>query len=141
MRWAICAALACAALSACGQTTRGETAEELVARGKYLVQNVGGCNDCHTPMTQQGPDMSRSLQGAELIFAPIQPMPWAPVTPQIAGIPAGYTEDQFVHFLQTGERPSGVPPLPPMPPYRFNEADARAVAAYIKTLPKSAPAQ
>lgn len=42
------------------------THDELVARGKYLV-NFGGCGDCHTPkiMTSTGPvpDTSRLLSG------------------------------------------------------------------------------
>jgi hypothetical protein len=52
--------------------------EALVARGEYLVNNIGGCNDCHTPMTPQGPDMTHALQGATLMFAPTIEIPWAP---------------------------------------------------------------
>ena len=41
-------------------------AEDLVARGKYVV-TVSGCNDCHTPwkMGEKGPepDMTRMLSG------------------------------------------------------------------------------
>ena len=111
----------------------------LVTRGDYLVNSVGGCNDCHTPMTPQGPDMSHALQGATLIVAPTIEIPWAPVAPAIAGGPAGYTNEQFVAFLQTGARPNGSHPRPPMPAFRFNEEDARAVAAYIETLPRETP--
>jgi cytochrome c553 len=64
-------------------------------------------------------------------------MPWATIVPPIAGIPGHYTEEQFVSFLQTGVRPDGSHPLPPMPPYRLNDEDARAVAAYIATLPRA----
>lgn len=131
-----------ALLAACTpQGAAPETTEaQLVARGQYLVINVAGCNDCHTPMGPAGPDMSRSLQGADLAFAPIPQMPWAPRAPAIAGIPSHYTREQFAHFLQTGERPNGVPaPLPPMPAYRMNEDDARAVTAYVASL-SAAPA-
>lgn len=113
--------------------------EALVARGDYLVNNIGGCNDCHTPMTPQGPDMARALQGSPLAFAPTIEIPWAPVAPAIAGGPASYTDAQFIAFLQTGVRPDGSHPLPPMPGFRFNEEDARAVAAYIATLPRETP--
>jgi mono/diheme cytochrome c family protein len=34
-------------------------------------------------------------------------------------------------------RPDGTNTRPPMPPYRLNEEDARAVAAYIATLPQA----
>jgi mono/diheme cytochrome c family protein len=115
------------------------TGEALVARGEYLVNNIGGCNDCHTPMMPQGPDMTRALQGATLAFAPTVEMPWGPVAPPIAGLPAGYSEEQFVAFLQIGVRPDGSHPLPPMPAFRLNEEDARAMAAYIATVPREAP--
>jgi cytochrome c553 len=127
-------------LSACAQQAPVPLeGEALVARGAYLVNNIGGCNDCHTPMTPQGPDMTHALQGATLMFAPTIEIPWAPVAPSIAGIPAGYTEEQFATFLQTGVRPDGTHPLPPMPAFRLNEDDARAMTAYIATVPRETP--
>lgn len=135
MRLLLGAALAAMALSACAPQVSEPTEAELVARGDYLVNAIGGCNDCHTPMTPTGPDLSRSLQGATLVFQPMIEAPWAPIAPPIAGVPGHYTHEQFTAFLQTGVRPDGSAPLPPMPPYRFNEADARAVTAYIATLP------
>ena len=81
--------------------------------------------------------MAHSLQGADLIFAPTIPIPWAPHAPSIAGIPDGYTEEQFAAFLQTGVRPNGQHALPPMPQFRMNEEDATAIAAYISTLPRA----
>ena len=84
-------------LGACAQQAPAPLqGEALVTRGDYLVNGIGGCNDCHTPMTPQGPDMSHALQGATLIVAPTIEIPWAPVAPAIAGGPAGYTNEQFV---------------------------------------------
>ncbi len=132
--------MALALLAACAQQQAQEpTREQLVARGEYLVNNIGGCNDCHTPMTPTGPDMTQALQGATLIFAPTVPMPWGAVAPSIAGIPAGYTEEQFAAFLQTGVKPDGSSPRPPMPAFRLNEDDAQAMAAYIATVPRETP--
>jgi cytochrome c553 len=71
------------------------------------------------------------------MFAPTIEIPWAPVAPPIAGIPANYTHEQFAAFLQTGVRPNGSRPLPPMPHYRLNEDDARAMTAYIATLQRA----
>lgn len=71
---------------------------------------------------------------------PIADIPWGTTIPSIAGIPEHYTQEQFVAFLQTGVRPDGSHPLPPMPPYRLNEEDARAVTAYIATLPRGGEA-
>lgn len=108
---------------------------DLIERGEYLVLGAVGCNDCHTAMTPTGPDFSKPLQGADLGFAPIGDMPWAPHAPPLAGGPAGYTEEQFVNFLSTGVRPDGSSAKPPMPQFRLNHEDARAVVAYIRSLP------
>lgn len=136
-------AVALGALAACAPQTEAPAAptrEALIARGDYLVHALAVCNDCHTPMTPQGPDMTRQLVGADLSFAPINPQPWAPHAPALAGLPEGYTEAQLATFLQTGERPTGIPTAPPMPPYRMNADDAAAISAYIASMPRPDPA-
>lgn len=112
----------------------------LIERGKYLVHSAGLCIDCHSPRDEKGEFIAaRHLTGSPLPFAPTVSMPWMPAAPRIAGLPAGFTEKDTVHFLMTGERPNGRPaPLPPMPPYRFNRADAEAIAAYLGSLPGEA---
>jgi len=107
----------------------------LVDRGEYLVKRVGLCADCHAPRNERGEFLqSQWLMGAPLAFTPTVPMPaWANVAPPIAGLPT-MTEAQAITFLQTGRRPDGTRPRPPMPEIRLSEADARAVAAYLKTL-------
>lgn len=129
------AAAALAMLGACTQPAAPLTGDALIARGDYLVNNVVLCGDCHTPMTPQGPDLTRRLQGGPNLTTPMIEIPWATEVPAIAGIPGHFTEEQFVAFLQTGVRPDGSTVRPPMPPYRLNEEDARAVAAYIRTVP------
>jgi hypothetical protein len=37
----------------------------------------------------------------------------------------------MVTFLETGKRPDGSMPRPPMPPYRFSHEDAPAITAYL----------
>jgi mono/diheme cytochrome c family protein len=109
------------------------------ARGRYLVENVALCGDCHTPMLPAGqPDQSRLLKGAALTFQPIHPIPkWNGNSPDLT--PQGalwknWGESGLRKFLRTGRDPSGQPPDPPMPPYRFSAQDAEAVVAYLKTL-------
>lgn len=50
-----------------------------IDRGKYLVENVGMCGDCHTPHNEKGePIREKWLQGSPLAFKPTVPMPvWA----------------------------------------------------------------
>lgn len=141
MRKIVFGPLALAFTAACAQQAPAPLeGEALVARGEYLVNDVVLCGDCHTPMSAQGPDLSRRLQGGPNMTTPTIEMPWATEVPAIAGIPAHFTEAQFISFLQTGVRPDGSHPRPPMPLYRLNEEDARAVAAYIRTVPAAAPA-
>jgi len=136
MRTVAIAALGALLLGACTQQEAQLTGQALIERGDYLVNNVVLCGDCHTPRDQNmAPIETRKLQGS-----PIPPSGppeiFATYAPPLAGGPANYTEEQFLSFLQTGVRPDGSHPRPPMPPYRLNEEDARAVAAYIRSLPR-----
>jgi len=109
-----------------------------IARGKYLVEDVGKCADCHTPFDEKGqPIADKHLQGALLVFKPTVPMPaWAERSPNIAGL-KGWEEEEAVHFMMTGETSDKHRPRPPMPEYRFNQEDARAVVAYLRSLSTS----
>ena len=108
--------------------------DPLIARGRYLVEHVGLCADCHSPRNAQGQFVRTAwLKGAPLPFQPTMPMPWSPAAPAIAGLPT-MTEAQGITFLQTGRRPDGSRPLPPMPEFRLSETDAGAVVAYLKSL-------
>ena len=110
-----------------------------IERGRYLVENVGMCADCHSPRGEKGLFIpGKAYTGSPLGFAPTVPMPaWAEEAPLIAGLP-NYTSAQAVKFLMTGERPTGIPVRPPMPEYRFNRADAEAMVAYLKSVPLQA---
>jgi mono/diheme cytochrome c family protein len=109
--------------------------EALLNRGRYLVEGIGLCADCHTPRNEKGEFVTaHALRGAKIDFAPTVPMPaWAEAAPPIAGLPA-MTVEQAVKFMMDGRRPDGSFPRPPMPAYRFNEEDARALVAYLKSL-------
>ena len=106
-----------------------------IARGKYIVEGVGLCNDCHTPMDEKGqPIPGKALKGAPTAFKPVAPIPnWAEKSPNIAGLP-GWEDADAVKFLMTGIAYNGLPPRPPMPPYRMNKEDAEAVVAYLRSL-------
>jgi len=108
--------------------------------GRYLVQQVGMCWDCHSPRDEQGNIVPEKwLQGAPLPFAPTIPMPWAPVSKPIAHLP-GLTDAQALEFLTKGTLPGGRRPLPPMPEYRFSENDAKDVIAYLRDPKPPTPA-
>ena len=106
-----------------------------VEYGEYLVMRVSMCQDCHTPKTKDGFDMSKNLEGTVLGFEPKQPVPnWTKSAPAIAGLPANWTKSDMVHYMTTGENPEGEHSKPPMPHYRYNEADAQALTEYLASL-------
>lgn len=130
--------LAITAMSQTGSTGATSKPSGNVARGKYLVNNVGTCGDCHTPLDKKGqPIKAQELQGALLMFKPTVPIPgWMAVAPGIAGLP-NWTEDQGIEFFMTGKKPDGAMAAPPMPAFRLNKTDAAAVVAYLKSLGKT----
>ncbi|PYX38893.1 MAG: cytochrome C [Acidobacteria bacterium] len=113
-----------------------------IDRGKYLVEHVGMCGDCHTPHNEKGePIREKWLQGSPLAFKPTVPMPvWADKTPNIAGL-AGWQDKDAVKFLMTGIAYNDLPGRPPMPQYRFNQEDASAIVAYLRSLTPGSASQ
>ncbi len=108
------------------------------ARGKYLAESVAICQDCHSPRGPDGQlDQTQWLKGAPIDFKPDNPMPWAVAAPDITAsgkLWQSWGEAGLTKFLQTGLTPGGKHPQPPMPAYRFNARDAKAVVEYLKTL-------
>jgi mono/diheme cytochrome c family protein len=118
-----------------GQKLEHTRSSALVARGKYLVDDVATCGDCHTPRNDKGEPMKdRYLRGAAIDFKPTVPVPvWADKAPDIAGLP-GWQKDAAIRFFMTGIGYNGLPRRPPMPQFRFNVQDAEAVVAYLKSI-------
>jgi hypothetical protein len=113
----------------------GASGSSKLERGKYLVEQVGMCGDCHTPHNEKGePIQEKTLQGTILPFKPAVPMPlWADKSPNIAGLP-GWEDRDAIRFLMTGIAYNDLPARPPMPQYRFNQEDAAAIMAYLRSL-------
>jgi len=106
-----------------------------IARGKYLVEDVAYCTNCHTPRNSKGQlERSKWLEGGPLFWQPAHPMQNYPqLVPRIAGtIPA--TDDEMVTLLTTGVWKDGTRLREPMPQFRLTQDDAKAVIAYLKTL-------
>jgi|SRR5580658_2414647 mono/diheme cytochrome c family protein len=118
----------------------GAADQQQIARGKYLV-TTGGCTDCHTPGHFFGkPDMARYLGGSDVGFAiPGLGVFVAPnLTPDNDTGLGKWTPAQIATAFTTGTRPDGRILAPSMP-WRnyasFTQADALAIAAYLKSLP------
>jgi len=117
---------------------------EPVARGRYLVQSVAVCTDCHTPRTRVG------APNRKLYLAGTNDGPDGESVPNITpdsetGI-GDWSETHIVHLLQSGMKPDGDdveglmaqvimgvgggPGFAAAP-----ESELHAIAAYLKTVP------
>jgi mono/diheme cytochrome c family protein len=112
------------------------SAAGVVARGKYIVEGVAMCGQCHTPHDSKGnPDRSHWLQGGSLPYAPPTPDPnWPVSAPRIGGNPPANDAD-MVKLLTTGIWITGSRLRFPMPQFRLERSDAEAVVAYLKSVP------
>ncbi|HEY3927753.1 MAG TPA: c-type cytochrome [Candidatus Koribacter sp.] len=136
---ALCLLVATAALTAQNKPAAKKFDSAELARGKYLVESIGMCGDCHTPINEMGqPVMDKNLQGATLMFKPTVPIPgWADRSANIAGL-KGWTDEESIKFLTTGVDPNGKQAAPPMPQFRYSKADAAAITAYLRSLAPAA---
>jgi mono/diheme cytochrome c family protein len=108
-------------------------------RGKYLVESIMGCGNCHTPQGPNGPVVSRALSGGPPMgdgkHFTAQP---SNLTPDRETGLGRYTDAQLKVMIREGKRPDGSLIGPPMP---FNfyrnmaNADVDAIIAYLRTVP------
>lgn len=103
-------------------------------RGKYIVEDIAICGQCHTPRDSDGaPDRSRWLEGAPVWLKSAEPVEnWPLQAPRIAGALPG-TDAEMVTLLTTGIWRGGYL-RPPMPQFRMSQQDAAAVVAYLKAV-------
>jgi hypothetical protein len=126
---------------------------ELVGLGSYLVNAVGGCNDCHTqPSYAPGHDpfmgQPKQVNTAHYLAGgqPFGPFTSRNLTPE-NGRPAGRTFAQFKLQLRTGidldhQHPQFGPLLQvmPWPTYQdMTDHDIRAIYEYLKAIPPAVP--
>jgi cytochrome c553 len=98
-----------------------------IARGKYLVENVSQCTDCH------GPDLGGKVMEDNFAMGRLYA---ANLTRGRGGIGARYTDQDFVRTLMHGVRPDGKSVVfMPSADYHFTERDLASLIAYVKSVP------
>jgi hypothetical protein len=138
----------------------------LVGKGSYIVNAQGDCNACHTTSANEyvpggNPylgepeqiDQARYLIGGRQ-FGPVGVGPRSRnLTPDpVTGLPAGYTFEEFLHVMRTGEDLKNLPPhVPsvdvdllqaPMPWPLFQkmtDRDILAIYEYLRSVPSRTP--
>ena len=118
--------------------SRAVTTDREIERGRYLVEEVAKCAECHTPRGAQGQlEHEAWLQGAPIWIMPVRPIAnWADRAPALAGLPS-LTEQEAELVLEQGIGPEGERLRPPMHIYHMNHEDAHAVVAYLRSLPEA----
>lgn len=121
-----------------GASSRAASAE--VERGEYLA-TIMDCAGCHTPGALAGqPDFDRRLAGSSIGFA----LPGGGVvypknlTPDAETGLGRWSEDEIARAVRRGQGRDGrvLIPVMPWPSYAvLTEGDARAIAAYLKSVP------
>ena len=107
--------------------------------GKYLVEEVAKCQECHAQRLPDGQlDSSKWMKGAVLNFQPIEPVQgWHKTAPDLTSgsrLWQKWGDSAMLKFLITGQGPKGTPADPPMPAYKLKQQDAEAMLAYLKSL-------
>jgi mono/diheme cytochrome c family protein len=130
------ALLALLGLATVGHARRPNTQQGDVARGRYLVEEVAKCGECHSPRDASGNlDTQAWLEGAPIWIMPVKRIPnWADRAPALAGLPS-FTDQQVERVLEQGIGPQGEVLRPPMHIYHMAPVDAKAIIAYLKSLP------
>ena len=105
-----------------------------VDHGRYLVENVVMCFECHSTRDDRGNiAQGTKFLGGPMPIRPPWPGDWPTTIPRIAGLP-GYTDEQAIRLLTQGAiKRDGTQLRRPMPPFRMTPQDAADVIAYLRT--------
>lgn len=108
---------------------------EVWNRGAYLVEGLGHCGSCHTPMNiMMGPDFARSLEGA--VIEGLE----APSLKADTLAARGFDVPSLTAFLSTGMSPQGTSfggmyTVTHFSTSAMERADVEAIATYLLTAP------
>jgi mono/diheme cytochrome c family protein len=113
-------------------------AETPVERGRYLVEVLGACGNCHTPKGPQGDLPDEHLAGGFRIEEPFGVAVASNITPDRETGIGAWTDEEIVRAIREGRGRDGRTLGPPMPYYLYrglSDTDVRAMVAYLRTVP------
>ncbi len=120
-----------------------------VERGRYIMNNLGACTFCHTPLN---PDGTRNNNRLFAGWSCADTIPFLDADPTTAGVgcisarnltnhPTGLmnaTDEAIKDAIKNGVRTDGKKMVPVMPYWVFHnmtDADLDAIVAYLRTVP------
>ena len=106
-----------------------------VEHGRYIVENIAMCVECHSPRDDHGNVItSQEFFGAPIPVRPPWANDWALLAPRNRGLP-GYDDAQAMRLLTEGAiGRDGKQLKPPMPRFRMTKQDAADVIAFMRSL-------
>lgn len=113
-------------------------AQTPLERGRYLMQAVVACGNCHTPQGPNGPEPGKELAGGLPFDEPGFKAYASNITPDVDTGIGRWSDAQIVTAIREGKRPDGSLIGPPMPvgQYRhMSDRDAAAIVAYLRSVP------
>ena len=119
-----------------------ELTEERIARGKYLVEGIAACSNCHTPGTYEGntftQDEEKHLAGGFLFeedgFGTIYARN---ITQDVQTGIGGWTDGEIIRAIREGVSKDGsvLISVMPYPAYKdISDNDVMAIVAYLRTI-------
>ncbi|SRR6266508_493010 len=113
-------------------------AQTPVERGRYLVDTVMTCHNCHTPMGPNGPQFDKALSGGLRFDEPPFDVTASNITPnQETGI-GRWSEADIKKAVQFGVRPNGIRLAEIMPSGFYQiltPRDLDGIVAYLRSIP------
>jgi mono/diheme cytochrome c family protein len=113
------------------------SAQTPVERGRYLVEGIMACGNCHTPQGPAGPVDGMALAGGLVIEEPPFTAIGSNITPDKTTGIGQWTDAQIATAVREGRRPDGSVIGPPMPIglYRgISDPDMAAITAYLRSV-------
>lgn len=108
-------------------------------RGKYLVDGVAACGNCHAAFdAKRQPIAGRGLSGGEVFDTPVFKAYASNITPDPETGIGKWTDAQLGKAIREGVRPDGSIIGPPMPIEflrNMSDADLAAIIAYLRAQP------
>jgi len=103
--------------------------------GRYIVERVVMCYECHSTRDPQGNIVSGTrFKGGPMPMRPPWRSDWPLQIPRIAGLP-GYSDEEAMRLLTQGAiKRDGTQLRYPMPRFRMTPQDAADVIAYLRLL-------
>ena len=114
------------------------SAQTPVERGRYLVDTVMTCQNCHTPMGPTGPQFDKALSGGLRFDEPPFDVTASNITPDPDTGIGKWSDADIKKAIQLGVRPSGARLAEIMPSGYYQiltPGDLDGIVAYLRSIP------